>query len=122
MRTLLTILTLIGLLACCALAADVTGKYKADIPGRDGQTREQFFNLKAEGEKLTGTISSQMGETAISDGKISGDEISFNVVRERDGNTMKMIYTGKVAGDEIKFVMQMEGRDMKREFVAKKVQ
>ena len=37
-----------------AWAADVTGKWTAQVPGRGGQTREQTFNLKAEG---TNTVS-----------------------------------------------------------------
>jgi hypothetical protein len=33
----------------------VTGKWTAQVPGRDSQTREQTFNLKEDGEKLTET-------------------------------------------------------------------
>lgn len=121
MRTLITVVVLLGILAMAAVAADPTGKWKAEMPGRDGQTREQIFTLKAEGDKLTGSISSPFGEAAISDGKIAGDEISFAVVRERDGNTFKMLYKGKVEGAELKLVMTMEGRDFQREITAKKM-
>ena len=38
-----------------AHAADITGKWTAQVPGRDGQTRETTFNFKVDGEKLTGT-------------------------------------------------------------------
>ncbi|MGH9836639.1 MAG: hypothetical protein ACREBD_06670 [Blastocatellia bacterium] len=90
-------------------AADVNGKWVAQVPGRGGQTRETTFNFKVEGEKLTGTISGQQGDTPISDGKVSGDDISFTVTREIQGNTIKLVYKGKVAGDEIKFIRTIEG-------------
>ncbi len=51
---------------------------------------------------------------------MSGDEITFTVVSNRNGNETKTIYTGKVAGSEIKFVSQREGSDRKQEFTAKK--
>jgi hypothetical protein len=108
------------MLAFTAFAADPTGKWKAEMEGKDGQTMTTVFDLKADGEKLTGTVTGRMGETAISDGKITGDDISFAVVRERDGNTFKMLYKGKVVGDELKLTMTMEGRDFSREITAKK--
>jgi|SRR5262249_5481869 len=104
-----------------AWAADVTGKWVAQVPGRGGQTRETTFNLKAEGEKLTGTISTQQGENPISDGKISGDDISFTMTANFQGNSIKFLYKGKVSGDEIKFSRTREGGDQPpQEFTAKR--
>ena len=63
-----------------AAGADVTGKWTAQVPGRNGQTREQTFTFKADGEKLTGSVSGMQGnQMDISDGKVSGSDISFNV-------------------------------------------
>jgi len=103
-----------------AQAADATGKWIAQVPGRDGQTRETTFNLKAEGDKLTGTVSGRQGETAIADGKVKGDDISFDVTLNFGGNSVKMEYTGKVAGDEIKFKRHREGAEQSAEFTAKR--
>jgi hypothetical protein len=104
-----------------AWAADVTGKWTAQVPGRGGQTRETTFNLKAEGDKLTGTVSGMQGDNPISDGKISGDDISFKVKVSFNGNDFAMVYKGKVAGDEIKFTRTIEGRDAPpTEFTAKR--
>ena len=111
---------LFALFAFALSAADVAGKWTAQVPGREGQTRETTFVFAADGEKLTGTMSSQQGEVQIADGKIAGDAISFTVSMERNGNTMKWNYTGKLAGDEIQ--MKREGtRGQPREFVAKRV-
>ena len=113
-------LTLIAALSAVVLAADVTGKWTAQVPGRDGQTREQIFNFKVDGDKLTGTMSLPQGqETAIADGKVSGDTLTFTVTREMGGNTVKLTYTGTISGDEIKFKRE-GGRGPAREFTAKR--
>jgi hypothetical protein len=104
-----------------AYASDVTGKWIAQVPGRQGQTREVTITLKAEGETLTGTVSGRQGDSPISDGKIKGDEISFTVTRNFQGNEIKLNYTGKVSGDEIKFTQTFGGGDRPPvEFTAKR--
>jgi len=106
------------LLAGLAQAADATGKWTAQVPGRDGQTRETTFNLKTEGDKLTGTMSGRNGDITIANGKVKGDEIAFDVTFNFQGNSMKMEYAGKVAGDEIKFKRHREGSEQSSEFTA----
>ena len=104
-----------------AQAADVTGKWTAQVPGRDGQTREQTFTFKVEGEKLTGTTTGRNGDVAITDGTVKGDAIAFTVTMNMGGNDVKILYKGTVAGEEIKFTRQREGGDQPpAEFVAKK--
>lgn len=107
--TFLSVAFVFAALTLALAAADVSGKWVAQVPGRDGQTNETTITLKAEGEKLTGTISGRQGDTAISDGKVSGDTVSFVVTREIQGNTIKMVYKGKVSGDEISFTRTFEG-------------
>jgi hypothetical protein len=111
---------LLSLLATLAWAADVTGTWKAQIPGRDGTPSETTFTFKVAGATLTGTVTTPRGESAISDGKIDGDNISFVVIRKFQDKEMKMTYKGAVAGNEIKFTVVREGSDRTQEFVAKK--
>jgi uncharacterized protein (DUF2147 family) len=123
MRQRLSMLAAILAVAVTSLsAADATGKWTAQVAGRDGQTREQTFTLKADGEKLTGTISGMMGgaETEIKDGTATGDDIAFTVVRTFQGQDVKILYKGKVSDAEIKFTSQREGGEP-REFTAKRV-
>lgn len=104
-----------------ALAQGVDGKWVAQVPGRGGQTRETTFTFKAEGGKLTGTVSGMQGEAPISDGKITGDEISFTQTLEVQGNSIKLLYTGKVTGDEMKMTRKRDGSDQPAtEFTAKR--
>lgn len=116
-------------LVTAAFAADVSGKWTAEMPargggnggGRGGQAMTQTITLKADGDTLTGSISGRMGETQISNGKIDGDTVKFDVVREFNGNSMTMHYTGAISGDQINFKVQREGGDAPaREFTAKR--
>jgi len=101
------------LLACLmvtsALAADVAGKWTAQMPGRQGNTQEVTFNFKVDGNTLTGSVTTPRGDMEFKDGKIDGDNISFNQTFDRGGNTMTITYKGKVNGDTIEFTRQMQG-------------
>ena len=109
MRKLMTTGFLLGLLSLTALAADVTGKWTAQMPGRGGQTREATFNFKVDGNTLTGTVSGPQGDMDISEGKIDGDTISFSQTMEFNGNTTKILYKGTISGDSIKFTRERQG-------------
>ena len=105
-----------------AMAADVSGKWTAQVPGRGGQTNESTFTFKVDGDKLTGTVSGRQGEIPISDGKVSGDDISFTTTVSRGGNEFKVNYKGKISGDEIRFTRVREGgQGQPAEFTAKRV-
>lgn len=113
------ILLSVLILAAAAVAADVAGKWKAEFQTPDGQTRSSLFTFKVEGDKLTGTVSSPRGEAPIQEGKISGDEISFVVVREFGGNEVRINYKGKVVGNELKLTVDFGERSF--EMTAKRV-
>src|SRR5450755_4167535 len=121
MLKLLTTGFLMGLLALTAMAADVSGKWTAQVPGRGGQTRDATFNLKADGNTLTGTVTGPHGDTDIAEGKVDGDQISFTQTMEFNGNTIKFMYKGTVSGDAIKFTRTRDGGDAPpQEFTAKR--
>ena len=112
-----------ALLGISLWAADVTGKWTAETQGRDGSKREVTMNFKADGSKLTGTVGGAMGETEITDGKIDGNNLSFSMVREFNGNQMKLNYAGMVEGDTINFKVSRDGGGgPQREFTAKRAQ
>ena len=105
-----------------ATAADATGTWKWTVE-RNGNTFETTLKLKQDGEKLAGTISGrQGGETAIEDGKIKEDAVSFKVTREFGDNKVVMTYQGKLSGDAIKGETKWErdGQEQSREWEAKR--
>ncbi|MCU1330368.1 MAG: hypothetical protein JWN34_5738 [Bryobacterales bacterium] len=120
-----TILAVMALLcsSLAALAADVTGKWTAEIPGGRGPSTATF-NFKAAGAKLEGTVTTvRQGnpvESAISDGKVDGDKISFVQTMQMQGNEVKLNYTGVIKGDTIE--MTREGGRGPATFTAKKAQ
>src|SRR6266446_10485834 len=108
------------LLAMTAMGADVTGKWTGQVPGRNG-VMDTTFNFKSAGDQVTGTMSGPQGaELAIKEGKLSGDDISFKVTLEFNGNSIGLLFTGKVSGSEIKMKRMREGADTAQEFTLKK--
>ena len=103
------------LIAGCAFAANIDGKWQGEIVGQDMKIA---FNFKADGNKLTGTHIVNDKETAIEDGKIEGNKISFTVTLNM-GQEMKIPHKGTISGDEIKMTYEMMGQP--GEIIVKKV-
>lgn len=109
--------------------ADPTGTWTWSVPGRNGgDPRTSTLKLKADGEKLTGTVSGggrqggQARDTEIEEGKIDGDQISFKVTREFNNNKITQKYNGKVSGDSIKGKIEFDrnGEAQSRDWEAKR--
>ena len=117
----LWILALMAVCSLAALASDASGTWKATVETPNG-AMENTFTLKVDGDKLTGTITmGQFGEAPISEGKVDGDNVSFAVVREFNGNQFRINYKGKVAGDEMKLSGEVVGMDRTFEMTATRV-
>jgi hypothetical protein len=88
--------------------AELSGTYFWTMPGRNGGAdRTNTLVLKVEGDKVTGKLSApgrggQVNETEIADGKVTGAEISFSVVRSYNGNSFTNKYSGKLADGVLK--------------------
>jgi len=128
-RTLTSITQLVACLLFVGIAsgaedkkADPNGTWKWSFTGQNGQSREFSLKLKLEGDKLTGTISGRGGDTAIEEAKIKGEDISFQVTREFNGNKVVTKYNGKIAGDTIKgkSESQRDGQPQSRDWEAKR--
>jgi hypothetical protein len=103
-------------------AADPTGTWKWSTTF-NGQTRETTLKLKLEGDKLTGAVVREGQETAIQDGACKDCEVSFTVVRERNGQKMTAKFSGKLSGDTIKGKreFQRDGQTQSRDWEAQRV-
>jgi hypothetical protein len=116
------VLVFVGLVGS-AIAADATGTWKWTT-SFGGQSRESTAKLKQEGEKLTGVyIGGQSNtETAIENGSVKGDTVSFSVTRERDGQKRVTKYTGTLKDDTItgKSEGQRGGQAQSNDWVAKR--
>ncbi len=88
-------------------AASIDGKWKAEVENPRG-VAVIMFDLKSEGEALTGTAGNDNGMIEITDGKVSGDGVSFVQVVTRGNFEMRVKYEGKVMGDELELTRTME--------------
>jgi len=107
---------------------DPTGTWTWANPGRNGNPgTTNILVLKYSSSSLTGTLKAPKrgGGTTnveISDGKLTGDQISFNVIREAGGNSMTIGYKGAVTADAIKGTINTErdGEKRSRKWEAKR--
>jgi len=101
-----------ALLALPALAGDVAGRWAAEFDTQVGP-QKYTFDLKVDGDKLTGTAHfERMGTTGDADlikGKVDGDTVSFVEMLDFQGNQIEISYSGKLAGDEIAFTRDVGG-------------
>ena len=92
----LTAVLLLGI-SSAALAVDINGKWTAEVEGRRG-TVTQTLILNASGGNLTGSLEGGRGGAVdIADGKIDGNQVSFKVVREFNGNQFTQQYKGTLS-------------------------
>jgi len=102
-------LLLLGV-SSAARAADVSGKWTAQVEGRNGTVTETLV-LTASGNSLTGTFEGARGGAVdISDGKIDGNNVSFKVIREFNGNQITQQYKGTLSdAGELDLAVSMGG-------------
>ena len=103
------------LLAAMAFGADVAGKWKATVSGPGGEKMQLTFDFKADGDKITGKVLSEMGEMDITDGKVEGDNLTFAVAMQ----DMKIAHKATVSGDKMQ--VQVEFGEQKMVFTAERV-
>jgi hypothetical protein len=96
---------LLLMLAVPVLCADIDGKWTATVDGMDGNKMELTYNFKADGTKLTGSVTSPMGEMPIK-GKIEGNVVEFTAGDEQFSVSSK----GTISGDGIKLSSEIMGQ------------
>jgi len=111
---------LLIVVAALLLAADISGKWSGDMPGRGGDMSPATFTFTTEGDKLTGSMTGPQGDVPLQDGKVTGDQISFSTTLDFGGNSVKIVYKGTVSGDQIKMTREREGSGQPREFTIKR--
>ena len=117
-KKLLFVMTILLVASFALMAADVSGKWTFEQPGRGGNPgRPVTITLKADGSTLTGSMPGvrprrrRPTRIAITDGKVDGNNVSFTVKREMNGNAMVTKYEGTVSGDEMKLKITRNGQD-----------
>jgi hypothetical protein len=108
------------LTAGIAYGADIDGTWEGELDMM-GQKMPVSYTFKAEGNVLTGSTPGMGGEEMeIQDGKIDGNNISFSIVFDFQGQETKVDYTGVLSGDDLKISFDMMGQTT--EIMLKKAQ
>jgi hypothetical protein len=93
-------------------ASDLTGIWVGQIPGRNGDLQDIAFKFTQSGTTLGGKLYGDYQSTPISEGKISGAEITFLVIApEQAGNQInqtKLRFTGTIQLSEIELTRERE--------------
>ena len=111
---------LISALAWVGFAADVTGTWKGTAETGQG-TIERTFVFRTNGNTVTGEASSPgLEKSAIADGRLEGDRLSFSLVIKLPDGDLKANYTGTVTGDSIRLHVETSA-GAKLDYVVKKV-
>lgn len=107
MRRLVVLLALVALTAIPAFAQDAAKDQKVDVTGTweltvDTPQGQMIITAtyKQDGETLTGTHVSEMGESPLK-GTVKGVEIVYTIVFEGPQGSFSIVHTGKVDGDTI---------------------
>ncbi len=106
-----------------AESKDISGVWHAEFDTQIGMQKYDY-TLKVADGKLTGKanadINGEKRETELTEGKLSGDTVSFVEPLKFGDNDIRIEYTGKIKGDEIAFHRKV-GEDLANEdFVAKR--
>ncbi len=117
-RNILVVAALAMACVASAYAADVTGTWKASFDTQIGE-QHYTYELKADGDKLTGKATNDRGTSDITEGTVKGDDIFFVENLNFQDQKIRIEYTGKISGDEIKFTRKV-GDFATEEFVAKR--
>jgi hypothetical protein len=91
------------------MGANVTGDWNVAVETSAGSGNPSF-TFKQEGEKLTGTYKGQLGEGPLT-GTVKGDDITFSVKVNAQGQDLTIVYTGKIESKD-----SMKGKVVLGEF------
>jgi hypothetical protein len=122
LRLALLAIGLLALVAAPRAQNAVDGKWAGEVQGGRGP-QQITVTLKAEGDKLTGSVmGGRGGEIAIKDGTISGSTVKFKTTQMgRGGNEITFNWSGTVKGDEIAMTRAAEGgQGQSQEFTLKR--
>lgn len=104
----LTIAAALLFSALSAFAADVSGAWTVNIDSPQGAV-EATLTLKQDGDKITGTLASQMGEAPVT-GTMKDDTITFTMSMDAGGGPMTLVYKAKVAADKMDGSLDLAGQ------------
>ena len=104
---------LLALLTCMTMvAADLSGIWVGQIPGRNGQFTDVAFEFTQAGTKLSGKLYGDYKSSPIVEGIVSGELVTFVVLAsEQAGNQIndsRLRFTGRMQSGEVELTRERE--------------
>ena len=90
-----------------AVAADLNGKWVGQV-SMQGNDIPLTYTFKVDGDKLTGVAESSYGPSAIENGKVKGDSISFST----NVSGYEIPQSGKVFKDSVSLNIEVQGSNL----------
>src|SRR4051794_37737292 len=104
-----------------ARVGSLTGNWAVKVDRKDGTWGKQYFNLREEGGKITGTVRSTQFFYTIKES--TGDANGFTFTASmKDGKSDRSVkYEGKLVGDELQLSTRRRPEDKPTETLARRV-
>ena len=93
--------------AAFAIATDLNGKWVGQV-SMQGNTIPLTYTFKVDGDKLTGVAESSYGPSAIENGKVTGDSISFTT----NISGYEIPQHGKFYSDSVSLNIEVQGSNL----------
>ncbi|MBL8176444.1 MAG: hypothetical protein JNK48_17345 [Bryobacterales bacterium] len=108
MRVLLALATFAAALS----AADLSGIWVGQYPGRNNEPIDIAFQFQHKGDALSGKLYGDFKSMRIVEGKIAGDQVQFVVIAEEQAgnqiNETRLRFTGTLKDGEIELTRERE--------------
>jgi hypothetical protein len=82
-------------------AVHAAGTWKLRIALKEGPTFEPTLKVTENGSAVKGVYVGDQGETSITNALIFGDELTFDVARDRGDKKYRLHFQGKIQGDAL---------------------
>lgn len=109
LKAAFTLVVVIAAASFVAAQASVAGTWAGEVQGGRG-TQQVTLTLKADGGKVTGTVSGgRGGDVTIEEATVSGDTVKFKTKQQGRSGEIVLSWTGTVKGDEMSVSRAAEG-------------
>lgn len=112
------VLLTVAVLPARAQKVDISGDWLFTVETGMGSGSPNI-TFKQDGEKLTGTYSGQLGNTAFT-GTVVGTTVEFSFTTEAQGQSIDVAYKGTVDGKSMKGTVNMAGGQLSGTFTGTK--
>src|SRR5215469_16093763 len=90
---------------------DINGHWSATVSAPNGDSATSALSLKVSGSQVTGTFTHPKGfDLEIQNGKLQGNELSFDAIDEVNGETYRLHYSGVIKSESITLRGDINGK------------